>query len=290
MVVAIPMNSLLSRITWVGILPAMLCAAGPSAEEIMARVAANQERSQAARSSIVYQQKVLVRVLRGGGKVAREEEHHFTVAPTPDGATKTRTHFRGSVRHKGELLPFGDPEFRHSEADLDAELVESLVQMSDSKDRDGISSEFFPLTAKRQHKYEFHLKGQERINGRDTYAIAFEPRTQGVSDGDRAMWRGTVYVDRQAFQPVYLTTDFAWKVPLPIRVALGTNVRQVGFALRYEEVEDGLWFPVSYGGEFKIKLLFLYGRTATLSLENSEFRRTEVESEITFDDVAGGGP
>lgn len=284
------MNSPLSRIAWVGILPALLCAAGPSAEEIMARLAANQERSQAARSSIVYQQKVLVRVLRGGGKVAREEEHHFTVAPTPDGASKTRTHFRGAVRHKGKLLPFGDPEFRHSEADLDAELVESLVQKSDSKDRDGISSEFFPLTADRQRKYEFQLNGEERINGRDTYAVAFEPRTQGVGDGDRAMWRGTVYVDREAFQPVYLTTNLAWKVPLPIRVALGTNVQQVGFALRYEEVEDGLWFPVSYGGEFKIKLFFLYGRTATLSLENSDFRRTAVESEITFDEVTGGGP
>ena len=43
--------------------------------------------------------------------------------------------------------------------------------MSDSKDRDGISSEFFPLTAKRQRKYEFRLDGEERINGHDTYAI-----------------------------------------------------------------------------------------------------------------------
>jgi hypothetical protein len=285
-----PMLSRLSRIALGSVLPALLYAAVPPAEEIMARVAANQARSQAARSSIVYQQKVLVRKLRGGGQVAREEEHQFTVAPTPDGATKTRTYFRGSVRHKGELLPFGEPEFRHSEADMDAELAESLVEMTESKDRDGISSEFFPLTSERQHKYQFRLEGQERINGHDTYAVAFEPRTKGSGDGDRAMWRGTVYVDRVAFQPVYLTTSFAWKVPLPIRVALGTNVQQVGFALRYEEVEDGLWFPVSYGGEFKIKLFFLYGRTATLSLENSDFQRTQVESEITFDEVAGGAP
>ena len=97
-------------------------------------------------------------------------------------------------------------------------------------------------------------------------------------------------VNRDAFQPVYLTTNFAWKVPLAIRVALGTNVQQVEFALRYEEVEDGVWFPVSYGGEFKIKLLFLYGRTATLSLENSEFRRTRVDSEITFDEATAYEP
>ena len=82
-----------------------------------------------------------------------------------------------------------------------------------------------------------------------------------------------------------MTTTFAQKIPLAVRLALGTNVRQLGFALRYEEVDDGVWFPVSYGGEFKIRALFFYNRTATVSLAAADFRRTDVDSSIAFDDI-----
>lgn len=91
-----------------------------------------------------------------------------------------------------------------------------------------------------------------------------------------------MFVDREQFQPVYLASDFARGVPLPVRLLLGTNIRQVGFALRYEEVGDGLWFPISYGGAFWIRALFFYKRTTTISMVNRDFRRTEVESDITF--------
>jgi hypothetical protein len=69
----------------------------------------------------------------------------------------------------------------------------------------------------------------------------------------------------------------------------GTNVKQVGFALRYKEIEDGLWFPVSYGGEFRIRVLFFYGRTATISMVNRAFQRTDVQSQVRFEDPEAGG-
>jgi hypothetical protein len=41
-----------------------------------------------------------------------------------------------------------------------------------------------------------------------------------------------------------------------------------------------VWFPVSYGGEFEVRALFLYKRTMTISMANSDFRRVDVASKI----------
>ena len=98
------------------------------------------------------------------------------------------------------------------------------------------------------------------------------------------MWKGEAFIDKHALQPVYVTTNMARKIPVVVRTALGTNFRQLGFSLQYQEVVDGVWLPVSYGGEFKIKVLFFYNRVATISLVNRGFRRTNVDSSIEFSD------
>ena len=251
----------------------------------MERVADSQARSESLRSTIIYSQDLRTRFLKGRGKVSREEEHRFTVAPTPDGFTKTRTYLRGALRHKEALMPYSEPHFYRGMVDIDAVLSEALIDMVDNDSRDGMSSQLFPLTSNQQRKYVFRLLGTETLDGLEVFRVAFEPRKKGVPRKERGHWKGEVFVDRTQFQPVYVTTSFATKIPLPIRVGLGTNVRQVGFALRYEEVDDGLWFPVSYGGEFRIRALFLYSRTATISLINSAFQRTDVDSHVTFDET-----
>ena len=48
-------------------------------------------------------------------------------------------------------------------------------------------------------------------------------------------------------------------------------------------VEDGVWFPVSYGTEFYFKAVFVYSRTVTIALANKEFRKTTVTSELKID-------
>ncbi len=262
----------------------LLSAADLTVEEILARVAENQARSEQARSSIVYEQEVLVRLLKDKGKLAREEEHHFTVTPTPDGQEKTRTYFRGVLRHKGELLPYAEPHFERGKIDIDADLSETMLDLTNDRSKDGVARSFFPLTKREQRKYSFRLLGVEDLDGRPTYRIAFAPKRKGsLALDDDGHWKGEVFVDRERFQPVYLHSGMASKVPLLIRTLLGTNVKQVGFALRYEEVEEGLWFPVSYGGEFRIRGLFFYVRTVTLSMVNQEFRRTEVDSRVEFE-------
>jgi len=171
--------------------------------------------------------------------------------------------------------------------DADAIVSEILLDFVNHKNsRDGIEDDFFPLTSHEQKRYVFRLLGEEQVDGRATYQVAFEPRKQSddKSQRERADWKGEAYIDKREFQPVYVTTDMARNVPLAIRTILGTNLKQVGFSLHYREVADGVWLPVSYGGEFKIKGLFFYNRIATISLVNRDFRRTDVNSSIEFAD------
>ena len=69
--------------------------APPTVQEIMTRVAANQDRAQEMRSAFVYHQDLLLRFLRGNGKTAREEEREYSVTPTPRGTEKQLTRFEG---------------------------------------------------------------------------------------------------------------------------------------------------------------------------------------------------
>ena len=81
------------RVLWLMMLaPLGVLSAGdqpvPSVEEIMARVAANQDREEKARAEYVYQQRIHVASLRTNGKLAREETADYLVTPTPDGTKK----------------------------------------------------------------------------------------------------------------------------------------------------------------------------------------------------------
>jgi hypothetical protein len=62
----------------------------------------------------------------------------------------------------------------------------------------------------------------------------------------------------------------------------------VGFQLTYQRVAPGVWFPVSYGTEFYLKLFHLYKRTITLSMVNSDFRQVSSDSTIRFEEPVEG--
>ena len=52
--------------------------------------------------------------------------------------------------------------------------------------------------------------------------------------------------------------------------------------MRYQKFDDGLWFPASYGTEFRLRALFFYNRSIVVSLENTGFQRALVSSRIEF--------
>jgi len=258
----------------------------PDIDEIMRRVALNQAKSQDLRTSFVYHQRQALRMIRSNKKVAREEHREYTIAPKFRGVDRELVSFDGRYEVKGQYLTYDKPGYRYKGVDLDGDLLDSLADdmMHDKNGKDGISNDLFPLTYHRQLKYDFKLVKTGEFRGSKAYLVRFEPKQKpktGDIDGG-AVWKGDAWIDAQEYQPIQVATSLAWKMPFVVRTMLGTDFHGVGFTVTYQKFADGLWFPVTYGGEFDIKGLFLYRRTMTINMVNSDFRRTDVQSNVAY--------
>jgi hypothetical protein len=254
-------------------------------DEILRRVAENQQRSDSARARIVYHQSVRTRLLRGGSRLAREETRQYTVAPTATGTEKELLSVVGQYEKHGKLLPYTDSKFRHKNVDIDGELTEELTNdlVDDKESRDGLSRDLFPLTSDEQRSYDFRFDGYQTVQGVQAIRLAFSPRKKPKgSEEDGRPWSGTVLIHPEEFQPISVVTTFAHVIPGWVRVVFGTSLKQLGFSLTYRKVAGGLWFPSTYGSEFRFRVLFGYGRTVAISMENTDFRLASAESTITY--------
>ncbi len=259
----------------------------PDVEEIMARLARNQDRAQDVRANYVYNQRMILRFKRNSGKVAREEIREYSVAPTPDGTAKELRSFAGKYERGGRLFDYDKPGFQYKDLDIDGELIDDLADdlANEKNSRDGVAMDLFPLRSNQQRKYVFTLAGKEDYRGKQVYRITFKPRRESWDDDEGGTpWAGEILVDSSEFQPVFISTRLAKGLPLVVKTLLGTNLKGLGFKLTYERFEDGIWFPVIYGAEFELKAAFFYRRKIALALNNSGFRRTQVQTRITFDE------
>lgn len=264
-----------------GSIPALVAETGPSAAEIMARVAENQDRAVEQRKEFVYHQTARVRLLKTNGKLLWDETREYDVAPTPTGTEAQLVRTYGQRRKGRDYESFHLPGEEKAEG-LDPELVESFHDELTAKDsnRDGLSSNFFPLTSLEQKRYRFTLEGEETHRRRQVFRVRFEPQS------DVRVWKGEVLVDKEEFQQVFVATKLALRIPAALRVLFGINIRQIGFSVSYERFGENIWFPVSYGGEFFLKLFHFYKRTVIVSMVNQDFRRTTVASDIRFEQPA----
>jgi hypothetical protein len=251
---------------------------------IMARVAANQQTARDARRNYVYRQEQSIRMRRANGKLAREHRAEYVVTPGKEGAEKTLAKFEGKYEFKGKYVPYDRPDYQYKGLDIDGGLIQDMAQdmMNDGKSRDGIGHDLFPLTAEEQKKYDFRLVGKEIYRERPVYRVAFQPR-RGVShDEDDIPWKGEALIDAEEYQPLTVETSMADKVPLAIKILLGTDIKGLGFSVSYRKFDDGVWFPVSYGGEFEVRGLFFYKRKISVAMRNTDFRKTDVKSTLVY--------
>jgi hypothetical protein len=255
----------------------------------MRRVAANQDRAQELRSAFVYDQEILIRFFRGNGKLAREEVRQYGVIPGPSSTVKTLAHFRGKYETGGKYVDYEKPGFRCKDVDLDGELMDDFADdlANDRGSRDGIAADLFPLASKARASYRFSLQGTEEYRGRQVFRIQFKPAEKGWDD---APWAGTILVDAREYQPVMITTHLAESLPLFVRTILGTNLKGLGFKIDYERFDEGLWFPVKYGGEFELRAVFFYKRRMAIVLRNQGFQRARVDARVTFQEPRAGVP
>ena len=278
-----------------------LRAAPPETENdaaaIMAKMAANMEQAAEARRQYVYSQVVRGSMVRGGGQVSRRENREYSVIPQPTGTEKKLVSLKGEYRKGKQLLSYSEPGFKYKDEDIDGELLGDLMDdlTNDKDSRDGISESLFPLRARELASYKFAMKGQTSYQGRRTYQITFEPvaplgsdlcvhlGSEGSDPCPQRPWRGEAWIDVEDLQPVRIDTNLAGKIPWVIRGVFGTNIRQLGFSVSYARIAPGVWFPLTYGTEFRLDLLWFYKRTITLSLESKGFEKTDASSTIKYE-------
>jgi hypothetical protein len=247
----------------------------PDATEIMRRVAGNQDRAMAARAAWVFDQNVFVRLQRPGGKLAREENRKYVVVPTEKGARRKIVSVEGKILNGKKEITYASAGFRTKDSDIDGAVVDSFAREVMWRDRIGPMEFWFPLTTKLQAKYDFKLEGDEKYQGYDAYRISY--REKG---GD---WRGEALIERNEFQPILMTSEWASKVPLAVTIAFGISIKQVGAKIAYQRFDKDIWFPVSGGGEMKIRVLFFYDRTIAFRSTDADFRKTDVQSSVEFE-------
>jgi hypothetical protein len=261
-----------------------------TAEAIMARVAANQDTAEADRAHYVYIQHARV-TSHKGNKVMCEETTDSRVTPTSKGSQQQLLKLNGRLLLKGNYVYYTDLAKSKQDSDgdgisisvgdddSDRNLVEGMRRsLTNGDSKDGIASHLFPLATKELKDESFKLLGREKMNGRDVFHIAFTPK-----DESDYGWKGDAFIDTTAFQPVLIHTAMSRNIPFAVRALMGTNVPGLGFSVTYGPQPDGVWFPTSFGTEFKIKLLFFYSRSITLSAENRDFEKTHVTSTILED-------
>ena len=267
----------------------------PTVTEIMARVAANQDHADAERAHYIYLQHAHV-TSRKGKTVMCDEVTDARVTPSSSRSQAELIKLNGRLLHKGQYVTYttlpssegknagakedhDSPSAEVSGDEVDRDLVENMrSNLINDDSKDGIAADLFPLTSKSQSDYVFQLMGRERMNGRDVFHVEFRPK-----DKDDYGWKGDAYIDATAYQPVVVSTSMARKVPFGVRTFLGTNLPGLGFTVVYAPQADGAWFPVSFGTEFKLRVLFLFNREIVIDAHNSNFEKTRVSSKIVAD-------
>lgn len=267
-----------------------------TADQIMAKVAANQDRAEAARTHYIYLQHIRAVSRKTGGKVMCEEITDSRVSPQANGSQQQLLKLDGRHWQKGQYVHYTslpehestkpedkqEPKGKQAKTEqddlegMDMDLVEDLRKnLTDDTSKDGLGKGLFPLTTKKQDEYLFRLEGRQRMNGRDVYHVSFRPKDK--SDFD---WKGEAFIDTQEFEPVVVYTTMSRKLPLAVRTLLGTNLPGLGFSVTYAHQPDGVWFPISFGTEFRMRVLFFIARDLSISLENTHFEKTHTEARI----------
>lgn len=289
-------------------------ASAPTADQIMAKVAANQDRTEAARTRYIYLQHIRAVSRKTNSRVMCEEITDSRVSPRTKGSHQDLLKLDGRAWQKNHYIHYAtlqdqepadhkDKQAKTEQEDLDGidvDLVESLrknltndgsadkeeesargntgvhVDVADEgQSKDGLAKGLFPLTTKRQRQYLFQLVGRQQMNGRDVYHVSFRPKDK--SDFD---WKGEAFIDTAEFQPVVVYTEMSRKIPLAVRTLLGTNLPGLGFSVTYDRQPDGVWFPVSFGTEFRMRVLFFIARDISMSLTNTHFEKTHADVRI----------
>ncbi len=243
----------------------------------MKEVASNQDRAQTERTQYLYDQHVKVVLRHVNGRLAREETADFLVTPGAKGSKREEKSIVGRYWKHGQYLNFEGQPVPDS-GTLDGSLAGSFRNdLVNDDSKDGLAKDLFPLTTEEQKDLRFELEGEEVAEGRPAYRIKFRP-----SDKNELTWTGEALIDKEELQPVSVYTRLSRRIPFFVRTMLGTDLPGLGFSTRYKRLAKDVWFPSSFGTEFRLHAVFFINRTISVSLENRNFKHASAESTVQY--------
>ena len=257
-----------------------------TADEIMQRVIENQTRAQEARKQWVYTQEVFARSTQRNKTLMREETRTYRVLPSAQSNKWEPLTVLGQRRVKGKLERY-DQAIPDSEDDSFDEWVSGVTSSSKDEEekkggfRDAFGPNVFPLAGDKLKGYIFTKKNDAEFRGHSVYAVEYKPRKNGKYDYVGDPWEGEVLVEKDSFQPVFISSFLEFKMPMAVKVLLGTNIRDLGFKIEYDKFGD-VWFPVKGSGEFKLDAVWFFKRNGSYSMKCYDFQKATAESSITF--------
>src|SRR6266567_2184757 len=230
-------------------------------EVIQNAVARAQQADTQARPGYTYTKLTLTEEIDAQGKVKERKQRVYQVL------------FQGgSTCLKLVTVNGGRPDEAEVKKQYDNQM-NARHWFGQSKSGKGDSRENF-LTTELVARYNFKLVGQELVNGRLAYQIAFEPRSPEGPEHrvlDRFFNRlsGTVWIDVQEFEIARAEVRLSSEVNL-LWGAVG-SLKKLAYTLTRTRVADGLWFNTFSSGDFQGRKLTDSLRIKTSS-HSSNFR------------------
>ncbi len=287
----------------------------------MARVAANQDRAEAARAHFVYLQHARVQS-RKGGTVMCEEVTDTRIAPSAHGQVRTLISLSGQVRDGRRTVHYtavplpaaskDQPQGRQLQKENDNDNISINVGDKRTVLDAGANNAPVPvndtdidLVESMRHNFTADSKSKDGIQAglfplttEQQKDLAFELRGHESKNGHDTYhivfrpkdksdygWKGDAWIDAEQLQPVVVRTALSRSLPVGVRMLLGTNVPGLGFTVIYAPQAGNVCFPASFGTEFKIRVLFLFHRQIVVSVDNRAFEQTHVTTTVHTDEA-----
>ncbi len=221
----------------------------PKPEEIIRKVVEREKwkKSQKIEERYTYTSLDVDEILNKDGSLRERREKLYQVIPI-EGVPYYRL-----VQKNGKPL---SPEESQQEAEHEKKLRQKLAEDKGKKARDEDEVE---LNEELFSKYRFAMAGEEKVDGRSAYVLAFAPKSEDLQVKrrvDRLLNKvtGKLWVDERenelAKAEVHLTH------PVTLLFGILASLRTFDGTLEQTKVDEDVWLPSRFGGYFEGRIGF----------------------------------
>ncbi len=255
----------------------------PDAAEIIREAFARDDRNDVLARQYTFQQRIEERDLDGEGgiKSSKSKTHDVTLL---DGSEYERL-----IARNDEPLSPEDEAKEQRKLDKSIRKVQNETPKQRAKRlaaRDKRKQEQRKWIAEIKNTFDFHLRGEETVDGIDTYVVDARPKPGYKAEFRKARFlakmKGTFWISKADRSWVRLEAEtlakisFGWVL---FRLGKGSVVD-----FRQTKVHDEVWMLDSSRVRFSGRMALLKGLNREILGSYSKFRRFSAESNIVFAD------